>query len=80
MSIPEPFSPEEREYYAGIKDLLRERLPGGRQVLAGLRTAFENYFKSEGIILSRRERYRLFQLILEEILEEVRAEFSQTQP
>ena len=80
MPAPDPLSPEEHEYYATFKAMVREHLPAGRQVLADWHAAFERYFQTEGIILSRRERFRLFQLILDEILEEIKEEFKHQQP
>lgn len=80
MPAPEPFSAEEQEYYATFKAMVREHLPSGRQILAEWHTAFETYFQTEGIILSRRERFRLFQLILDEIVEELRQEFKHLRP
>jgi metallophosphoesterase superfamily enzyme len=80
MPLPEPFSPIEREYYAGFKALVREHTPSGRQLLADLHTAYEHYFQTEGIILSRRERYRLFLLIMEEVLAELEAELNKLSP
>ena len=80
MSIPEPFSREEREYYANFKSLVRDSLPGGKKIIGDLHTAYFDYFKREQIILSRRDKYRLFLLIMEEVLEEMNTELAQLQP
>jgi hypothetical protein len=80
MPVPEPFSPTEREYYANFKELVRDRLPSGKQLFSDLYAAFERFFETEGIILSRRERYRLFLLIMEEVSAELAAELQKLQP
>jgi len=74
MPNPEPFSATEREYYASFKELVRAQLPTGGQLVADLRAVYERYFKTEGIILSPREKYRLFLLIMEELQAEMAAE------
>ncbi len=71
MPTPEPFNDVEREYYATFKAMVREHMPDGAKLVGDLRNAYEQFWKEENIILSRRERYRLFLLILEEVLAEM---------
>ena len=80
MSLPEPLSLEEREYYANFKALVRGSLPDGKKIIRDLHTTYRDYFKREQIILSRRDKYRLFLLIMEEVLEEINSELAQLQP
>ena len=74
MSLPESFSSTEREYYASVKELVRDHLPSGRQFFTNLHTAYERFFETEGILLSRRERSRLYLFIMEEVRAELEGE------
>ncbi len=80
MPTPEPLSEIEREYYATLKDMVREQLPTGQKMVADLHATYEAYFKSQGLALSRRERYRLFLLILEELTTEMAAAQQKLEP
>lgn len=80
MPTPEPFTEIEREYYSSLKELVRGQLPTGQKLFGDLHEAYEAYFKSEGLALSRRERYRLFLLVFEELLAEMDEAKAQLQP
>jgi hypothetical protein len=64
------FNPDE-EYYAEFKAMIRAKLPTGAALAANLRAAYDQFFKDEGIILSPREKDKLFQMILKEITDEM---------
>ncbi len=49
-------------------------------MVADLHATYEAYFKSQGLALSRRERYRLFLLILEELTTEMAAAQQKLEP
>lgn len=80
MPLPEPFTEIEREYYASLKEMVREQLPTGQKLVDDLHTTFEAYFKSQGLALSRRDRYRLFLLILQELTAEIAAAQQKLEP
>lgn len=71
MPRPEPFSDLERDYYEALKELIRQKLPTGQQVLGQLHEAYEAAFAAEGLALSRKDRFRLFLLIMAEITAEI---------
>ncbi len=72
MSDSPTFNPDE-EYYAEFKAMIRARLPTGAAVVAQLRAAYDGFFADEGISLSPREKDKLFQLVLKEVIEEMEA-------
>jgi len=61
----------DEEYYAEFKAMIRARLPGGAKLVADLRATYDQFFKDEGLILSPREKDKLFQLVLKEVIEEM---------
>jgi len=80
MPTPEPFTEIEREYYTSLKEMVREQLPTGGKLFEDLHAAYERYFKDQGLALSRRERYRLFLLVFEEISAEMEAAKGKLEP
>lgn len=80
LSTPPPFNPLEEEYYGNFKALVRERMPDGKGLLVELKAAYDRFFADEQIVLSRKERYRLFLLIVQEVMHEIAEETKQLKP
>jgi hypothetical protein len=70
----------DEDYYAEFKVMVRERMPNGAQVTTDLKAAFDKFFAEEGIILSPREKGRLFQLIIKDLAAEMQTEAERIQP
>lgn len=80
MPTPPPLNPIEEEYYAALKAMLRAKLPDGQRLLAELKQAYDSFFEAEQILLSPRERHRLFELIVREVMDEMAGAMRQMKP
>jgi hypothetical protein len=80
MSTPPPLNPIEEEYYGSFKALIRASLPDGQRLLADLKSAYDAFFEAEQIILSRKERHRLFERIVQEVMSEMAEAMRQLKP
>jgi hypothetical protein len=80
MPTPPPLDPLEEEYYNTFKKLVREQLPDGRGLMGVLKSAYDQYFETEAIVLSRRERHRLFESIVREVMNEMAEALQQLKP